>query len=97
MKVIRYVAMGLACSALSAAAYGATTPSTKSCVDSFIAEGLENRPADVRIRKEYVPPMPLVLRMEMPMQLTAVEKDTGRTIATGACDPQRGLVEVKKH
>lgn len=96
MKAIRYVAFGLACSALTTVAYGAT-PQMKRCMDSFIAQELDNRPADVRIREEYLPPTPLVLQAEMPVQLTAVEKDTGRTIATAECDPQRGIVEVKRH
>lgn len=96
MKAIRFIAAGFACTALTTTAFGATSQ-TRSCIDSFIAQELDTRATNVTIREEYLPPMPLILRTEIPMQLTAVEKKTGRTIATASCDPQRGLVEVRKH
>ena len=93
MKAITGAAVALACMALSSAAYSMTTSQAKACVDRFIAETLENRPAEVRIR-DRVGPLPLILRSELQMHLEAVEKTSGRTVATGVCDPKRGLVEV---
>jgi hypothetical protein len=96
MKAIRYIAIALACGTVSTVASSATNTSTKTCVDTFIAQELRNRPADVRIRDQYLPPMPIELRTKFPLELTAVDKSTGRMIATAACDPERGLVEVDK-
>jgi|GEM_PF-5417196 hypothetical protein len=96
MKAISCAAVGLAALALSSAAYSMTTSQAKACVDRFVAETLDNRAAEVRI-KDRVGPLPLILRSELSMQLAAVEKSSGRTVATAVCHPKRGLVEVTEH
>src|SRR5688572_32526595 len=80
MKAISGIALGIACSTFSVAASSATEAHTRACVDEFIAEELNNRPAEVRIDRAPDFPMPLVLLSEVPMQLKAVERASGRTI-----------------
>jgi hypothetical protein len=94
MKAIGYIAVALACTAFSTAASSATYASTKKCVDSLVAQELGDRPVDVRFRKPVSSPSPVMLTVEMPVQLTMVDKNTGRTIAVAECDPRRGLVDV---
>lgn len=96
MKAIGYIAVAIACGAFSAAASSATNANTKTCIDTFIEQEVGDRPTEVRIHERYIPPMPIVLRAELPLQLRATEKNTGRTIATAACDPRQGLVDVDR-
>lgn len=101
MKVFGFVGAGVASLMLSQGALSAPSPATtKACVDSFIEQTLETKSVksvDVRLGSVYSMPMPLILRMEMPMQLTAVDKATGKTIATAQCDRKQGLVAVREH
>jgi hypothetical protein len=96
MKVVTSAAVALASLAVSSAAFSMTTSQAKACVDRFVAQALDGQPAEVRI-KDRVGPLPLILRSELPIQLEAVEKSSGRTIATAVCHPKRGLVEVNEY
>ena len=99
MKVIRPLMIGLLSSGVAMAAYGtaSTTSQEKECIDAFVSQQLDGRDVDVRVfEREYVSPMPLILRTDMDLQLTAIDKSTGRTIATASCDSRRGLVEVRQ-
>jgi hypothetical protein len=94
MKKISYLGLALVSLAAAPLAHSSTwSETTKACVDTFIAENLDGRAATVRVN-DYVAPMPLVLRAEMALQLTAVDKATGRTIATANCRAKRGVVTV---
>ena len=95
MKAIHGLTVGVACMGFSVVAMANTNANTRSCVDEFVAQELDGRSVDVRIMRSASYPMPLILLSEMPMQLTAVERSTGRTIATATCEKRRGLVEVK--
>lgn len=88
MRAIHYLGIGAALVAMSPVVYSAPTQqSRQACIDRFVNETLEGRSVDVRISNyEYVMPTPLALRMEMPLQLTATDRATGRTIATARCD-----------
>jgi hypothetical protein len=96
MKATGYIALAIACGAFSTAANSANYASTKKCVDTLVTQQLGDRPVDVRYRKPVSSPTPLMLEVEMPVQLTMVEKNTGRTIATAQCDPRHGLVNVEE-
>ncbi len=101
MKLLSYLSVGIASFAMSQAALSApTAAAAQACVDHFVEQTLGERnvkQVDVRLGQAYSMPMPLILRMEMPMQLTAVDKATGKTIATAQCDRKHGLVEVREN
>jgi hypothetical protein len=95
MKKISCIALALASMALAPLAHSTMSEkeTAKACVDTFIAENFSGQRVTVHVN-DYVPPMPLVLRSALSMQLTAVDKDSGRTLATADCRMKRGTVTV---
>jgi hypothetical protein len=76
-------------------ANGASTEKAQACVDTFVAEQLAGkRPVTVRI-DDYTIPRPLALTADSPLYLEAVDKSSGRTIASAQCSTKRGTVTIK--
>jgi hypothetical protein len=76
-------------------AHGATAEKTRACLDAFVAEQLAGKqPMTVRV-DDYLIPRPLTLTTATPLYLEAVDRASGRTVASAECSMKHGTVTVK--
>jgi hypothetical protein len=93
MRPTVYISMIAATVALAPMAQSATSAQTRACVDAFVSNNLPDREVEVHVN-DYVAPMPLRLFDEMALELQAVERSTGRTIAKATCRMESGEVTI---
>jgi hypothetical protein len=90
---VRFAGLALATLSIAPIAAHSADHKVRACAEAFVAEQFADKRVTIRT-SGHATPVPLVVRAQQPVRLSAVDAASGREIATTTCTSKRGVVTV---